>query len=130
MLKKTIAYTDYNGNEKTKECYFNLNEVELAEMDVEIEGGMQKMLEKIVEDKDNKSMFKIFKQIILKSYGEKSEDGETFKKSPAISEAFSQTAAFVALFMELATNDQAAANFMNGIIPQKARNTSKALPNA
>ena len=40
MLKKTITYTDYNGNSRTEDFSFNLNEAELAEMVVSVDGGL------------------------------------------------------------------------------------------
>lgn len=118
MLKKTITYTDYNGNERTEDFYFNLNKAELTEMEAGVEGGYGEMLQRIVDSNDNKQIVETFKSIILKAYGEKTLDGKRFIKSKELSEAFSQTEAFVELFMELATNEKAAADFVNGIIPK------------
>lgn len=118
MLKKTISYTDYNGNTRTEDFYFNLNKAELMEMEWNTEGGMDAYINKIVSNQDHGTLIKLFKEIILKSYGEKSLDGKHFVKNEKLSEAFSQTEAFVELYMELASNDKAAAEFINGIIPQ------------
>lgn len=117
MLKKTITYTDYNGMERTEDFYFNLSKAEVTQMELSVDGGLSQMIENIVDSKDNKEIMKIFKDIILKSYGEKSTDGKRFVKSDAISEAFEQTEAFSELFMEIALNEQAAADFVNGILP-------------
>ena len=117
MLKKTIKYTDYNGVEREEDFYFNLSKADLTEMEATAVGGYGNMLEKIVASKDNKQIVEIFKSIILKAYGEKSPDGKRFIKSKELSEAFSQTEAYVELFMELALNEEAAAEFVNGIIP-------------
>lgn len=117
MLRKEITYTDYNGVERTEPFYFNLNQAELTEMELGISGGLSEMINRIVTEKDLPKIIKIFKELILKSYGEKSADGKRFVKSDAISEAFSQTEAYSKLFMELATDDGAAAAFVNGIIP-------------
>lgn len=118
MVKKTISYTDYDGNQRTEDFYFNLNKAELAEMAHSETGGMQKYLENIVAEKDNKRIIAILKDIILKSYGKKSLDGRRFEKSPQLSEEFSQTEAFVELFMELGENAEAAVAFVNGIVPK------------
>ncbi len=118
MLKKTIAYTDYNGVERSEDFYFNLNKAELTEMQVGVEGGYGEMLQRIVDSNDNKQIVETFKSIILKAYGVKSQDGKRFIKSKELSEEFSQTEAFVELFMELATDEKAAADFVNGIIPK------------
>lgn len=117
MLKKTITYTDYNGQERTEDFYFNLNKAEIAEMEMSTTGGLTEMINRIVAAKDAPSIIQIFKKLILKAYGEKSLDGKKFVKSDELSTAFSQTEAYSKLFMELATDDKAAANFFNGIIP-------------
>lgn len=119
MYKKTITYTDFNGNERTEDFYFNLMESELAEMEYSKEGGMEQYLKRIVNAQDTKALVKEFKEIVLLSYGEKSDDGKRFIKSPELSEAFSQTEAYSKLFMLFATNDEEAAAFVNGIIPAK-----------
>ena len=121
MLKKTITYTDYNGNERTEDFYFNLTKAEAMEMEMGTSGGLTETIKKIVAAQDSPSIIKIFKDFILKAYGEKSLDGKRFIKSKEISEAFSQTEAYSQLFMELATNADAAAEFVNGIVPQDAK---------
>ena len=119
MLKKTIVYTDYEGNERTDDFYFNLNQPELLEMNVSEKGGLEKVIEKIIATDDFKKLVEIFKEIILKAYGEKSLDGRRFVKSKELSEQFSQTEAYSILFMELALNAEAASAFINGIIASK-----------
>ena len=119
MLKKTITYEDYNGVERTEDFYFNLSQAELMDMQLGVNGGYSEMLQKIIAAKDQPAIIAIFKELILKAYGEKSPDGRRFIKSKEISEAFSQTEAFSELYMELATDDNAAAAFVNGIIPAK-----------
>ena len=117
MLKKTINYTDYNGKERKEDFYFNLNKAEVAEMELSTEGGLAEMIQKIVSSKDTPSIVKIFKDLILKAYGEKTPDGKRFVKSKELSDAFAQTEAYSELFMELATDAEAAAAFVNGIMP-------------
>jgi hypothetical protein len=117
MLKKTVTYVDYNGVERTEDFYFNLSKAEVAEMELSVEGGFSKMLEEIVKSKDNVRIMELFKQMVLKAYGEKSADGKRFVKSKELSEAFSQTEAYSEIFMELALDEKAAAAFVNGIMP-------------
>ncbi len=117
MLKRTITYTDYNGVERTEDFYFNLNKAELMEMEMSTEGGMADMISRIVSAQDTPSIIKIFKKLLLKAYGEKSPDGKRFIKSDELSDSFSQTEAYSILFMELATDADAASKFVNGIIP-------------
>ena len=121
MLKKTITYTDYNSVERTEDFYFNLNKAELMEMEMSMSGGLTGMINKIVAAQDAPSIIKVFKDLILKAYGEKSLDGRQFVKKPELAEAFSQTEAYSQLFMELATNPEEAAKFVNGIMPAEAQ---------
>ena len=117
MLKKTVTYVDYNGVERTEDFYFNLSKAEVAEMEMSVEGGFSKMLEEIVASKDNVKIVSLFKQMVLKAYGEKSADGRRFIKSEEISKAFSETEAYSEIFMSLALNESEAAAFVNGIMP-------------
>lgn len=128
MLKKTITYTDYNGAERTEDFYFNLTKAEIMEMQLSASGGLAEMLQKVVAAKDAPSIVKIFKDLILKAYGEKTPDGKRFVKSEEISMAFSQTEAYSQLFMELATDADAAAAFVNGIIPGDVAKASSTKP--
>lgn len=121
MLKKTITYTDYNGSKRTEDFYFNLTKAEITQMEMSMNGGLSKMIEKIVQTNDMKRIVEIFKDLILKAYGEKSNDGKRFIKNQEIREAFSQTEAYSELFMELATDPNAATAFINGIIPANAK---------
>ena len=117
MLKKTITYKDYNGTERTEDHYFNLSEAEVMEMEMSTAGGLAEMIRGIVAAQDAPAIIKIFKDLILKAYGEKSPDGRRFVKSDELSKAFSETEAYSVLFMELATNADAAAKVVNGIVP-------------
>lgn len=117
MLKETITFTDYNGVERIEDHYFNLSKAEAMEMEMSTSGGLSEMIQKIVAAQDTPAIIKIFKEIILKSYGQKSPDGRQFIKSPELSKAFSETEAYSQLFMKLATNANAAAAFVNGIVP-------------
>lgn len=117
MLKKRITYTDYNGVERNEDFYFNLNKAEIMEMEMTTTGGLSEQINKVISTKDVPTIIKIFKDLILKSYGEKSSDGKRFIKNKELSTAFSETEAYSILFMELATNDTMATAFVNGIVP-------------
>lgn len=117
MIKKTIAYEDYNGVERKEDFYFNLSKAEVMEMEMSTAGGLAEMIQRVVAAQDQVSIIKIFKDLILKAYGVKSPDGKRFIKSKELSDEFSQTEAYSQLFMELATNADAAADFVNGIVP-------------
>ena len=132
MIKKTIKYTDYNGVEREESFFFNLSTAELMEMEMGTTGGMAETIQKIIETQDGPSLIKIFKDLILKAYGEKSADGKRFVKindaGVPLSIAFSQTEAYSKLFMELATNSEAASNFVKGIMPADIDTSKAKLP--
>lgn len=117
MLKKTITFTDYDGNERKEDFWFNLSKAEILEMELLTEGGMENLIDKVIASQDIPGLVKIFKELILKSYGEKSADGRRFVKNEQLTTEFTQTEAYSQLFMELASDAEAAAAFINGIIP-------------
>lgn len=117
MLKKTITYTDYNGAERKEDFYFNLTKAEIMEMEMSISGGLTEMINRIVAAQDAPAIVKIFKELVLKAYGIKSPDGKRFIKSEELATEFAQTEAYSQLFMELATDADAASAFVNGIVP-------------
>lgn len=117
MLKRSITYIDYNGNSRTEDFYFNLTQAEVTEMELSVDGGLVEMINRIVAARDGKQIIAMFKDIILRAYGEKSLDGKRFVKSQELRDAFSQTEAYSKLFMELATSADAAAAFVKGIVP-------------
>lgn len=120
MLKKTITYTDYNGVERVEDFYFNLTKAELMEMEMGTAGGFAEMIERIIAAQDTPTIIEVFKSMILKAYGVKSPDGKRFVKSEEVANSFAQTEAYSELFMELATDSKAAAEFVNGIMPKEA----------
>lgn len=135
MLKQTITYTDYNGTERTEDFYFNLSKTELMEMEMGTAGGYTEMVNRIVASQDGASIIKIFKDLVLKAYGVKSVDGKKFIKIDEnghnVSDDFAQTEAYSELFMRLITDAEAAAAFVNGIIPKSDKEDNiKKLPNS
>lgn len=129
MLKKTVKYTDYNGLERTEDFYFNLNKAEILEMQMSTTGTLTEMIKKIIGAQDMPAIIKIFKELVLKSYGVKSADGRQFEKNDKVRAEFEQTEAYSIIFMELATNADAAAAFVNGIVPEDMRKELEANKN-
>lgn len=132
MIKKTITYKTYDGEEVTNDFYFNLNKAELLEWECSYSGGLSKTIEKMSAERDSTKLVPVVKDLVLKAYGEKSLDGKRFIKTPEITAAFTQTEAYAELFMELATNADAAAEFIEGVtntkelqkqLPQKSQMT-------
>lgn len=117
MLKQTITYTDYNGVERKEDYYFNLNKSELMKMEMGIKGGLAEKINRIVAADDAPAIIEVFEDLIQKSYGVRTADGRGFTKKREDLEAFMATEAYSELFMKLATDSEAAAAFINGIIP-------------
>ena len=128
MLKETIKYTDYDGNEREEDFYFNLNKAELTEMQLSADGGLEKRIQKIVSSQNGKEIMALFKEIILKAYGVKSDDGKRFIKNQEVRDEFEQSEAYSELFMKLVTDADAAQKFINGIIPKDIANQIKENP--
>lgn len=127
MYVKTMNYTDYNGEKRTEDFYFNLTKAEITEMELSTEGGLRDKIDRITKAKDVPEIIRLFKELIMKAYGVKSPDGKRFIKSEKLSEEFSQTEAYSDFFMELAGNSNAAAEFVNGIMPSDMRASSATL---
>lgn len=117
MIKKTMTFHDYNGNERTEDFYFHLNKAEIMRMEMSTAGGLAEKIQRVVATQDQPAIIAIFEDLIQKSYGVKTPDGRGFLKRPEDLEAFMCTEAYSDLFMELATDADKAAEFVNGIIP-------------
>lgn len=118
MISKTITYTDYSGKERTETYNFNITKAEVLEMETSVDGGLIDKIEKISTEKDHAKLVELFKDLIRRSYGVPSADGRRFVKSDELFEEFAQTPAYSELYMEIATNEEAAAAFINELIPE------------
>ena len=118
MLKKSITYTDLNGVQRTEDFYFNLSKPEIVKMQSSVKGGYDVQLKGMANNMNGGAVMEFFENLISKSYGEKSVDGRRFMKSEEISRSFMETPAYEVLFEELITDDEAAAKFVNAVIPQ------------
>lgn len=120
MLAKKITYTDFDGNKRTETFYFNINEAEAIELELEESGGLISMLMKMIETQDTPQLFRLFKKLICISIGEKSNDGKYLEKGEAVYKKFLSTNAYNELFMEITKTPEAAANFVKAIVPAQA----------
>ena len=116
MYKKTVTYEDYKGNTRTEDFFFNLSKAELIELELSEKGGLTTMIDRIMSAQDNTELFRIFKEVVAKSYGVMSDDGRKFVKNQEVLDDFVSTEAYSVIFTELATNDEA--EFFNNVIPQ------------
>lgn len=128
MLKKTVTYIDFDGNERTEDFFFNLTEQEIAEMELSTEGGLGNFINKAVAAKSQVELIDLFKKLILAAYGVKSADGRRFVKNDAVREDFMSTQAFSDIYMELVQDADKASAFFNGIVPKEKNKAPVALP--
>ena len=128
MLKKSITYKNFDDETVTEEFYFNMTKAELVELELSEQSGLSDTLKAIIDAKDGSKIIEYFKKIILLAYGERSEDGRRFIKSPELAASFSHTEAYSQLFMELATDADAATAFISGIMPSDLAEEIAALP--
>lgn len=126
MLKKVIKYMDYNGVEREEPFYFNLNKAELTELNLTKDGGLQNVIQRIIETRDQATLISILKELVLKAYGEKSDDGKYFIKNDDIRQKFVCTEAYSNLYMELLSDEQNTIKFIKGIIPADILETVEA----
>ena len=123
MYKENIVFNDYNGKERAEDFYFDLSQAELIELEMTTPGGFTAMLDRAVKAEDHPTLFKVFKDFIKLSYGEKSPDGREFEKSDRITARFMQTRAYSNLMVKLCTDADYASKFINGIIgPTQSNN--------
>lgn len=128
MLKKTVTYVDFDGNERTEDFFFNLTEQEIAEMELSTEGGLGNFINKAVAAKSQVELIELFKKLILAAYGVKSADGRRFVKNDAVREDFMSIQAFSDIYMELVQDADKASAFFNGIVPKEKNKAPVALP--
>lgn len=117
MNSKTVTYKDWNGKDRTETFYFHFSQAELMEMEISQEGGFSERVKKIAAANNLPDMLKIWKNFVLDAYGVKSEDGRRFMKNDEIRQSFVECPAYSIIFMELATNTEAASNFINTVVP-------------
>lgn len=117
MIKLTETYVDYNGVERTEDFYFHFTKAELLKMEMGVKGGLAEMVKRAAQTQDAPTIIKVFEDLVAKSYGVKTPDGKGFDKDPKIVKEFLQTEAYSNIFMRLATDDEEAARFVNGVVP-------------
>lgn len=117
MIKQDITYTNFEGEQETETLYFHLNKVELMEMQVSEKRGLAQYITDIQKAENNKEIFRLFKEIVLRAYGERSEDGKKFIKNERLREEFEGSLAYEELMVKLVTEADFASKFVNGIMP-------------
>lgn len=127
MLVKTIKYTDYNGVTREEEFYFNLNKIELLEMEAKLDGGIEGYVKNLVTTRDTGGLFDFICSLVQKAYGVKSADGRKFVKNEEVLADFVGTEAYTSLMEWLILDRKDAEDltnltaFLNGILPKEQK---------
>ena len=121
MYKITETYTDYDDNQRTEDFYFNYSEAELTDLQFSVSGGLAGMIDKIIKTNDMPKLVELFRELIQKAYGEKSNDGRRFMKSPELTKEFTETVAYSQIYIRLATDSKAAQEFINKVVPKSMK---------
>lgn len=119
MYKITKTYEDFDGNERTEDFYFNLTQAECTKMELSTKGGLDAYIQRISKEQDTPKIIQLFEDLLDASYGVKSDDGKHFLKRAEDLELFKATEAYSQIYMELATDAEKAAAFVNGITPKE-----------
>lgn len=126
MLKKSISYTDFDGNQKTYEAYFNLTKTECMDLDLEYEdeGGLLEHLKSLFKNRVNgeipkKPAIDFIKLLVDRSYGQR--DGDIFVKEdddgrPLI-RRFRHHPAYDAFVYALLSGEESLDDFAQGVLP-------------
>ena len=121
MIKWPITYTNYNGETVTEDYYFNLNKAELIQMQFDANGAYSSYINRIVDERDFKTLGQEFRKIILGAYGKKSDDGRQFRKSDEMRDEFEQSEAYATLYFELLRDTDQMTKFIQGVLPADLR---------
>lgn len=128
MLSKEITYEDLEGNPVTETFYFHLSKAEIAELELEHEGGLHDYLQAIVSASNTKAILVVFKEIISRCVGRRSVDGKRFLKDETHTQEFMSSEAYSELFVEFLTKPELFVAFINGIIPKGLRDKISETP--
>lgn len=111
-------YEDFNGNERERTFHFNINKAEAIKLEISTTGGISNKIKRLIEKQDVPEIGKILDDIVTLSYGEPSDDGERFVKSPEITAAFMQTNAYAEIYTKIISSEEEFAAFLKGILPR------------
>ena len=124
MIKKTISYTDFKGEPRTKDFYFHMNQVEFSKLNGEIPGGLEKRIQEILADKDEDALLRLIDLMVSRSYGKFDDDDEFTKfdkHGRPLYEKFVNTDAYDKLIIELIQGESTIVKFLTGIMPNEVQ---------
>lgn len=125
MIKKTVKYEDYNGDTVTEDFYFHLTETEITKMKFSENGGLDKYIEKIMNERDHGKLIDLLDTFILNAYGVKTADGRSLIKTEDAKTQFRCCPAYDEIFMECVGDTDKAVAFITGVLPKKMQENAR-----
>lgn len=125
MLRKTITYKDFEGNEVKEEFCFHMMEADFIDLDFKYEefGGVRGYLKDLIKDIQIKGdaapkrpMYEFLKELIYISVGKKV--GNRFDRSEAVKNDFFQTGAYSGFLMAMLNDPEGIPSFVDAITPE------------
>lgn len=124
MFKYEVEYEDYDGNQKSRVLYFNLDKDELLRLQVSgakitedgIEGGMADQIKAVVESGDAEKIFEFLEWTIEKSYGER--EGDLLVKDEKAWHRFRYSRAYTEFLWTLFSDSSLSAEFVQKTFPK------------
>jgi len=116
MIKQTVTYLDFNGQEVTEDLYFNLTNAEYVRLTGKVGGDISDYAQQLVALGKHGEMLEFIENLILSSYGVRTPDGRGFKKTKEIRENFEYSIAFSEIFEMLLSDPDKASAFASGLM--------------
>lgn len=127
MYKETIKYVDFNGVSREEDFYFHLTQAEMLKYASSESGGLEAVLDKMIQTEDAHRILELFENLVRMAYGVRSDDGRYFTKSKELSDQFISSEAYSTLFMRFLSDSDYAINFVKGITSSIQETNEKSL---
>lgn len=126
MIKKTINYENFDGEEITEDAYFHLTKAELLDLEYKEETPFTEYLKQMQDSTTPKTVLHVLRELISASYGKKTDDGKRFVKNEELTNAFVSSDAYSELLFGLLNDPEEATKFFESIMPPKLLAQAKA----
>lgn len=120
MHKIDVTYEDFEGQSQTEALYFNLSRAKI--IDMTITGEAEELLEDLrnsVKSENGSEIIRLVRHLIHLSYGEKADDGKTFRQSEQLSDDFLQSQPFDQMFYDMIMEPTRVLSFVEALFPQQ-----------
>lgn len=127
MYITTVKYEDFDGKTIKKNLLFHMSTKDWVKADAEKKavGGYEQYLSKQLGEPGSNVepavVLETLEDIIRRSYGERSEDGEKFVKDPERTDHFMESLAYDAFLDDLIYTDGFSTAFVQALIPKGAK---------